>query len=174
MHISIELIYFAICSVVSGTIFGLAAYWYAMPRLIKQDARDAVIPLLLVSAFRVTGLFFLIPGLVSPQMPSQFAVPTAVGDATAAMLALIAAILLRRRSSLGVAVAWAYGVVGSIDLMNAFLQTQLRGVEPAHFGTTVFLSAVNVPMLMVVHVMMFQLLIRHASSARVGKAVPVG
>jgi hypothetical protein len=53
----------------------------------SHDSRrdPALPPFLLYGCLRVNGLIFLMPGLVSPQLPGAFAVPTAYGDLTAAV-----------------------------------------------------------------------------------------
>jgi hypothetical protein len=49
--------------------------------------------------FRFVGLSFLVPGVVSPELPRAIAVPAAYGDLGAAILALIATLALARRAS---------------------------------------------------------------------------
>jgi hypothetical protein len=163
---TIELVYFAVCSAVAGAVFLMAGLWYGMPRLSALPLSQALIPLLLLSAFRVNGLFFLVPGVVAPDIPQAFAVPTAYGDAAAAFLAIAGAFLLKKERPSGVLVAWIYNVVGTLDLLDAFLQTFLHGVQPRHFGAVWFLTAINVPGLLVAHVMMFSLLFRRRRAER--------
>ena len=59
-------------------------------------------PLLLYACLRVNGLMFLMPGLVSPDLPAAFAVPTAYGDLTAVILALLALACVRYENALAV------------------------------------------------------------------------
>jgi hypothetical protein len=42
-----------------------------------RDPKIALTPLLLYACLRVNGLMFLMPGLVSPDLPAAFAVPVA-------------------------------------------------------------------------------------------------
>jgi hypothetical protein len=49
--------------------------------------------------FRLIGLSFLVPGVVSPSLPSSFAPPAAYGDFVAAILAVAATVALSRRAS---------------------------------------------------------------------------
>ena len=77
-------------------------------------------PLILLHCFRFVGLSFLVPGVVSPDLPSAWAVPAAYGDLIAAVLALLALAGLKRR--LGIALVWVFNLWGSADLLYAFYQ----------------------------------------------------
>jgi hypothetical protein len=55
-------------------------------------------------------------------MPSGFAIPAAVGDYVAAILALIVIVALHSRSRWGIPAAWAFNIVGVVDLLDAFVQ----------------------------------------------------
>jgi hypothetical protein len=160
MHVSIELAYFGVCVLVSGVVFLLVGLWYVLPRLSTLTLPAALTPLLLFSAFRVNGLFFLVPGVASPDIPKGFALPTAYGDATSAILAVVAVVALRYRPSAGIALAWTYGIVGSLDLLFDFTQVVIQGVMPADFAGTWILPTINVPALLVAHLLLFALLLR--------------
>lgn len=159
MHLSIELAYFGVCVVVSGVVFLLVGLWYVLPRLSVLALPAALTPLLLFSAFRVNGLFFLVPGIASPDLPRGFALPTAYGDAASAILAVVAVVVLRYRPSAGVALTWLYSVLGSLDLLNALTQVVIQGVTPAQLAATWILATINVPALVVVHLLLFVLLL---------------
>jgi hypothetical protein len=88
-------VYFFISYAVAFLVFGLTAKWYVWPALSGRDPKTALTPLLLYACLRVNGLMFLMPGLVSPELPAGFAVPTAYGDLTAVILALLALASLR-------------------------------------------------------------------------------
>src|SRR5262249_30817965 len=55
----------------------LLAKWYIWPSIKDRSPATALTPLLLYACLRVNGLMFLMPGLVSPDLPQAFAVPTA-------------------------------------------------------------------------------------------------
>jgi hypothetical protein len=74
---------------------------------------------------------FLIPGLVSPELPSAFAVPTAYGDLTAVILALLALASVRFESALAVPMLWLFNIVGLLDLIYANISTFKDHVDPA-------------------------------------------
>ena len=173
MPVTVKLAYFALAATGNAVAFLLIGIWYVLPYVSRLPLPRALTPLLLFSAFRVNGLFFLVAGIAAADIPKSFAVPTAYGDAAAAALALVAAIALRYQPSMGVALAWAYNVLGSLDLLNALAQVAIRGVMPAHFGATWWLPAVNVPALAVAHFLMFVLLIRALSSGERPRAQPL-
>jgi len=67
------------------------AAWAQLP------VADSVLSL---HSFRFIGLAFLVPGVVSPDLPSAFTHSAAYGDIIAAILALLALILLPSTSAL--------------------------------------------------------------------------
>lgn len=113
-----------------------------------------------VASFRVNGLMFLMTGLVSPQLPKAFAVPTAYGDLTAAVLALIALWPVRAEMKVGMAMVWLFNIVGLLDLVYANIATFRENVDPTYLGTAYYLATLNVPAMVVVHVVIFAYLIR--------------
>jgi hypothetical protein len=60
----------------------------------------------------------VVPGVVSAELPTSFARPTAYGDLTAAILALLALAVLGTRS--GTVLTWAFNTFGTADLLFAF------------------------------------------------------
>ena len=89
-------LHYFISYAIAFVIFGLIARWYLWLALKDRTPRTALTPVLLYATLRVDGLMFLMPGLVSPQPPKAFAIPTAYGDLTAALLALLAVCPSRR------------------------------------------------------------------------------
>ena len=53
--------------------WAVVATLYIWPQLSTQSRIDALRPLLVLHAFRFIGLSFLIPGVVSPNLPLAFA-----------------------------------------------------------------------------------------------------
>ncbi len=74
----------------STLVFWIAARLYLEPRLHQLSPRAVLLPILLLHSLRHLGLMFLAPGAIYPGIPAQFAVPAAVGDLVAALLALAA------------------------------------------------------------------------------------
>jgi hypothetical protein len=106
------------------------------------------------------GLAFLVPGVVSPDLPAGFVRPAAYGDLTTCILALLAIASLHRR--LGTLLVWVFNVVGTLDLLNAFYQADRLGVgiAPGLQGAAYFIPTVLVPLLLVTHVLVFCILLR--------------
>src|SRR4029453_11877855 len=116
-------------------------------------------PLLFLHAFRFVGLSFLVPGVVSPELPAGFAQPAAYGDLATSMLALLAIATLGSR--VGTIIVWVFNIVGAVDLLNAFYQADRLGVgiAPGLQGAAYFIPTVLVPLLLVTHVLVFRILL---------------
>src|SRR5689334_23250125 len=84
------------CCIAWGTITAR----YIWPALRHRPWTDGLRPLLVLHTFRFIGLAFLVPGVVSPDLPSAFALSAAFGDIVAAILALVS--LLSLRSDYGI------------------------------------------------------------------------
>ena len=111
----------------SFVAWAVVAALYIWPQLRSRSRVDALQPLLVLHAFRFIGLSFLVPGVVSPDLPVAFARGAAYGDIVAAILAL--ATLTTLRTSAGIVLAWAFNVWGSFDLLNAFYQANAAGLS---------------------------------------------
>src|SRR3981189_674213 len=68
---------------------GIVAQRYIWPKLRLLRRAEALRPVLILHSFRFEGLAFLVPGVVSPDLPSAFAYSAAYGDIVAATLALL-------------------------------------------------------------------------------------
>src|SRR6202162_248232 len=115
-----QMIWFFVSIVFSLIVWGIVAARYIWPELRHRQRAEALRPLLILHSFRFIGLAFLIPGVVSPDLPAAFAHSAAYGDIIAAILALLA--LTSLPSASGVAIAWIFNLWGSADLFNAFYQ----------------------------------------------------
>ena len=140
-------------------VWGIVAARYLWPALRQQPRANALRPLLLLHSFRFIGLAFLVPGVVSPDLPAGFARPAAYGDLIAAALALLA--LAGLQSRLGIGLVWMFNLWGSADLLYAYYQGRVGvGVEPGQLGATYFIPTVVVPLLLITHGLVFWLLLR--------------
>src|SRR5262245_12620446 len=83
---------FGLSVLMSFVAFGLVTKLYIWPRLCQLERNDALIPLVVPHMFRFIGLSFLVPGVVSPSLPSAYAAPAAYGDLVAAVLAVAASV----------------------------------------------------------------------------------
>lgn len=155
-----NLICFMICYAVALVAFALVGRWYLWPNIKDRASGTALAPLLLYSCLRINGLMFLVPGLVSPDLPSAFAVPVALGDATAVFLALAALVFIRTGSVMAIPAVWLFNIEGTLDLLYANYATFANHVDPAWLGASWYLAAVNVPAQLVVHALIFLWLLR--------------
>jgi hypothetical protein len=141
--------------------WGIVTSRYVWPRLRDLDRSEALRPLLLLHSFRFIGLAFLVPGVVSPELPSAFAHSAAYGDIAAAALALLS--LASLRNGVGVAIAWIFNLWGAADLLNAFYQGGSAGLLPGQLGATYFIPTLVVPLMLITHAMAFRILLRRQS-----------
>jgi hypothetical protein len=142
----------------SFVVYGLVARWYVSPRLMALPLGIALQPLLVLHAFRHLGMVFLVPTVVGPALPASFAVPAAYGDLLAGLLALAAIATLRARSSIAIPLTWLFNVVGLLDLVNAFYQGLSNNVQ---LGAAYYIPTFIVPALVITHLMIFRMLVRH-------------
>jgi hypothetical protein len=152
---------FGLSVLMSFVAFGLVTKLYIWPRLRILERDDALLPLVVPHTFRFIGLSFLVPGVVSPSLPSAIAVPAAYGDLVAAILAVTASIALSSRASLATLLVWLFNVWGTADLLFAFYQGQFGvQLDPRMLGAAFFIPTAVVPPLLVTHGLIFWLLVR--------------
>ncbi len=132
---------------------------YIWPELQARSRIEALRPLLTLHGFRFIGLSFLVPGVVSPDLPVAFARDAAYGDIVAAILALLALTALRSR--LGIALVWIFNIWGSLDLLNAFYVANGAGLLAGQLGAAYFIPTVIVPLLLITHGLVFRVLLQH-------------
>ena len=77
-------LYFFLSIVFAFIAWGIVAQRYIWPKLRSLPRADALRPILILHGFRFVGLAFVVTGVVSPDLPSAFAYPTAYGDIAAA------------------------------------------------------------------------------------------
>jgi hypothetical protein len=138
--------------------WGMVTSRYVWPRIRVLPRYDALRPILTLHIFRFLGLAFLVPGVVSPNLPSSFAQPAAYGDLAAAILALLSLVTLS--SGTGVVLAWIFNLWGFVDLLNAFYRAGSAGLIPGQLGATYFIPTFVVPMLLITHLVTFRILLR--------------
>jgi hypothetical protein len=139
--------------------WGVVASLYIWPKLRLLPRAEALRPLLTLHSFRFIGLAFLVPGVVSPELPAAFAHAAAYGDIAAAILALLSLALLP--SGAGVALAWIFNLWGSVDILDAFYQANNTGLIAGQLGATYFIPTLVVPLLLITHGLSFRILLRH-------------
>ena len=139
--------------------WGIVTARYIWPELRLRQRAEALRPVLILHSFRFIGLAFLVPGVVSPDLPSAFAHSAAYGDIIAAMLALLSLQFLP--SAAGVAAAWIFSLWGSADILNAFYQANHAGLLAGQLGAAFFLPTFVVPLLLITHGLAFRILLQH-------------
>jgi hypothetical protein len=139
--------------------WGILTARYIWPELRLRPRAEALRPLLILHSFRFIGLAFLVPGVVSPDLPSAFARSAAYGDIIAAVLALLA--LMSLPSASGVVIAWIFSLWGTADLFNAFYQANHAGLIAGQLGATYFIPTFIVPLLLITHALGFRVLLQH-------------
>ena len=153
-----QLYFFA--SIAFGFIaWGIVTTRYLWPKLRLQPRADALRPLLILHSFRFVGLAFVVPGVVSADLPSAFAYPAAYGDIVAATLALLSLATLQSRA--GVVIAWTFNLWGSFDLLSAFYHGGTAGLMPGQLGAAYFIPTFLVPLMLITHALAFRILLQH-------------
>ena len=142
------------------TVWGLVAWHYIWPALRERPSPENLKPILLLHAFRFLGLAFVVPGVVSPELPAAFAQSVAYGDLISAILALLALATLRTRS--GTVVTWVFNTFGTADLLFAFYLGSRISLpnSPGLLGAGYFILAAYVPLLLITHGLVFRILLR--------------
>jgi hypothetical protein len=148
---------------------------YGLPWLRSMDRVAAQRAIATLHSFRFFGLVFILPGVVSPNLPADFAVFAAYGDFATGVLAMLALLAVRIRPLFWLFVV-AFNLVGTVDLIVDYYDAIQVGL-PAHaewLGATYAIPIIYVPLLMITHIVAFYLLVRAqfgAARALVGEAV---
>ena len=152
-------LYFFVSIAFSFIAWSIVTGRYIWPELRSRQRAEALRPLLILHSFRFIGLAFLVPGVVSPDLPSSFAHSAAYGDIIAATLALLSLLSLPR--GIGIVMAWIFNLWGSADLLNAFYQANHAGLSAGQLGATYFIPTFVVPLLLITHGIAFRILLQH-------------
>jgi hypothetical protein len=134
---------------------------YILPRLRSMERLAAQRAIATLHSFRFFGLVFLLPGVVSPDLPASFAVYAAYGDFTTGVLAMLALLTVRIRQLFWLFVV-AFNLVGTVDLIVAYYHAVQVGL-PAHaewLGAVYAIPIIYVPLLMITHITAFYFLLR--------------
>jgi hypothetical protein len=141
-------------------VWGAVAWLYIWPALRERPSPENLKPILLLHGFRFLGLAFVVPGVVSPELPAAFAQPVAYGDLISAILALLALAILGTRA--GTVVAWVFNTFGTADLLFAFYQGGRISLPDTQglLGAGYFILTAFVPLLLITHGLAFRILLR--------------
>jgi hypothetical protein len=158
-------LFFFVSIAFSFIAWGIVTARYIWPELRHRLRAEALRPLLMLHSFRFIGFAFLVPGVVSPDLPSAFGHSAAYGDIVAAILALLALISLPSAS--GIVITWIFNLWGTADLFNAFYQANHAGLMAGQLGATYFIPTLIVPLLLITHGLGFRILLQHQNVSAV-------
>jgi hypothetical protein len=160
-------------------VFGYVAWLlcfgvYVWPWLKAMDHVEAQRAIATLHSFRFFGLVFILPGVVSPNLPASFAVFAAYWDFATGVLAMLALLTVRIRPLFWLFVV-AFNLVGFVDLILDYYHAVQIDL-PARAGelaSTYAIPIIYVPILMITHVTAFYLMMRSRSeTARALLAMP--
>ena len=144
--------------------YSLFAWWYGVPRLSRLPREAALVPLVWIHVFRIVGGTILAPGSVDAAVPAEFRTMIGLGDMATAVLALLALVALRVRWPGAIALVWLFLAVGTLDTVNAIIQSMRFSVFTHGLGFNWVIVTAYVPALLVSSVLIFIQLRRPARS----------
>lgn len=139
---------------------------YILPRLKAMDRIQAQRAIATLHSFRFFGLVFLVPGVVSSNLPAGFAGFAAYGDFATGLLAILALLTIRIRPLFWTFVL-GFNLVGTVDLLANYYHA-IRAGLPAmagEFESTYAIPILYVPLLMITHIVAFYWLLRPRAGA---------
>ena len=141
---------------------------YIWPRLKSMDMAAAQRVIATLHSFRFFGLVFILPGVVSPDLPASFAGFAAYWDLATGVLAMLALLTVRIRPVFWTFVV-AFNIVGVVDLIVDYYHATVTGLPAVagQLGAAYAIPILYVPLLMITHVAAFYLLLRQPKAARV-------
>ena len=134
---------------------------YVWPRLKAMEQVEAQRAIATLHSFRFFGLVFILPGVVSPDLPASFAVFAAYWDFATGVLAMLALLTVRIRPLFWLFVV-AFNLVGFVDLILDYyhaVQVDLPA-KAGELGATYAIPIIFVPVLMITHIAAFYFLVR--------------
>ncbi|MER8613667.1 hypothetical protein [Mesorhizobium sp. M0435] len=139
---------------------------YGLPWLRSMDRVAAERAIATLHSFRFFGLVFIVPGVVSPNLPADFAVFAAYGDFATGVLAMLALLTVRIRPLFWPLVV-AFNVVGTVDLIVDYYHAIQIGLpaRAGELGATYAIPIIYVPLLMITHIAAFYFLARPRQNA---------
>ena len=134
---------------------------YLLPRLKSMDQVAAQRAIATLHSFRFFGLVFVIPGVVGPNLPADFATFAAYGDFATGILAMLALLTVRMRPLFWLFVV-AFNFVGAADIIIDYYHGARFGLPAlaGELGATYAIPIIYVPLLMITHLAAFYLLAR--------------
>ncbi|MER9613952.1 hypothetical protein [Mesorhizobium sp. M0207] len=139
---------------------------YGLPLLRSMDRVVAQRAIATLHSFRFFGLVFIVPGVVNPNLPADFAVFAAYGDFATGVLAMLALLTVRIRPLFWPLVV-AFNVAGTVDLIVDYYHAIQIGLpaRAGELGATYAIPIIYVPLLMITHIAAFYFLLRPQQNA---------
>ncbi|MFD1985061.1 hypothetical protein ACFSOZ_21215 [Mesorhizobium newzealandense] len=139
---------------------------YGLPWLSSMDRVAAHRAIATLHSFRFFGLVFILPGVVSPDLPAGFAVFAAYGDFATGVLAMLALLTVRIRQLFWPFVV-AFNLVGTVDLILDYYHAIQVGLpqRAGELGATYAIPIIYVPLLMITHIVALYFLVRPRPTA---------
>jgi hypothetical protein len=158
------IVLFGVQFTLSLVVYALIGFWYVAPRLSRLPVAAALAPLLWVHAFRIVGGTILAPGAVDPGVAMEFRAMVGYGDMVTAALAVVALVALRVRFAGAIALVWLCIGVGTLDTINAIIQTIRYDVLSHPLGVNWLIVTAYVPALLVSSLLIVMQLLRRDRS----------
>jgi hypothetical protein len=134
---------------------------YGLPWLRAMDRVQAHRAIATLHSFRFFGLVFILPGVVSPNLPASFATFAAYGDFATGVLAMLALLTVRIRPLFWLFVV-AFNLVGVGDLVLDYAHAIQIGLpaQAGQFGAAYAIPILYVPLLMITQCLALYWLVR--------------
>jgi hypothetical protein len=134
---------------------------YILPWLKSMDGVKAHRAIATLHSFRFFGLVFILPGVVSPNLPASFASFAAYGDFATGLLAMLALLTIRIRPVFWLFVV-GFNLVGTTDIILDYYHAIQAGLpaRAGELGAAYAIPIIYVPLLMITHLAAFYLLAR--------------
>jgi hypothetical protein len=139
----------------STVLFALVAKWYIWPVLNRLPVNSALVPLFLAHALRYLPSSGFAPGQIDSRVPANAMNAIVYGDLASAALALIAALFLFYQWRGAIGVAWIVNIVASLDWLYAGFVAATNHLVTYPMGGNWYIINYYVPVIGVVHVMIF-------------------
>ena len=102
---------------------------------------------------------------------STFAVPTAYGDLSAALLAVVALFRARTGNAAAKPTTWLFNIIGLTDLTCATHSSFHDHIDPIYLGPSYYLASINLSVMTVGHIVLFACLLRTRTGSPAANAV---
>ena len=154
---------FGLQMTLSLIVFALLGKWYIAPMVASWQVYDALILLIFPQALRHLGLTVLASAAVDPNFPQEWSVPAAVGDMVAEILAIACLLALHARSPIAIGLVWLFNIEGFLDFLFVIGQGMRLDITRFQFNGFWYVPTFWVPVLLVSHILIFNLLLKKRS-----------